>query len=59
MNILVINGSPKGEASITLQTVLYLQKYFSAKNTNSHDTKYPSIKRVAYTQIRVPPTGRG
>ena len=26
MNILVINGSPKGEYSITLQTVLYLQK---------------------------------
>ncbi|MCM1183148.1 MAG: NAD(P)H-dependent oxidoreductase [Roseburia sp.] len=28
MNILVVNGSPKGEASITLQTVLYLQKRF-------------------------------
>ncbi|MCM1097774.1 MAG: NAD(P)H-dependent oxidoreductase [Ruminococcus flavefaciens] len=28
MNILVINGSPKGESSITLQTVLYLQKCF-------------------------------
>ncbi len=28
MNILVINGSPKGEYSITLQTVLYLQKKF-------------------------------
>lgn len=26
MNILVINGSPKGKDSITLQTVLYLQK---------------------------------
>ena len=26
MNILVINGSPKGDASITLQTVLYLEK---------------------------------
>ena len=26
MNILVINGSPKGKNSITLQTVLYLQK---------------------------------
>ena len=26
MNILVINGSPKGEYSITLQTVLYLKK---------------------------------
>ena len=26
MNILVINGSPKGEYSITLQTVLFLQK---------------------------------
>ena len=26
MNILVINGSPKGEHSITLQTVFYLEK---------------------------------
>ena len=28
MNILVINGSPKGENSITLQTVRYLEKKF-------------------------------
>ena len=28
MKILVINGSPKGDYSITLQTVLYLQKKF-------------------------------
>ena len=28
MHILVLNGSPKGEYSITLQTVLYLQKKF-------------------------------
>ena len=28
MNILVINGSPKGKYSITLQTVLYLEKHF-------------------------------
>lgn len=28
MNILVINGSPKGTNSITLQTVLYLEKCF-------------------------------
>ena len=26
MNILVLNGSPKGKNSITLQTLLYLQK---------------------------------
>ena len=30
MHILVLNGSPKGKNSITLQTVLYLQKKFSA-----------------------------
>ena len=30
MNILVINGSPKGEYSITLQTVHYLQKKYPA-----------------------------
>ena len=28
MKILVINGSPAGEGSITLQTVLFIQKYF-------------------------------
>ena len=28
MKIAVINGSPKGKYSITLQTVLYLQKKF-------------------------------
>ena len=28
MNVLVLNGSPKGQYSITLQTVLYLQKKF-------------------------------
>ena len=28
MNILILNGSPKGENSITLQTLLYLQKKF-------------------------------
>lgn len=27
MNILVLNGSPSGENSITLQTVRFLQKY--------------------------------
>ena len=30
MNILVINGSPKGENSVTLQTALYLEKLFPA-----------------------------
>ena len=30
MNILVLNGSPKGNNSITLQTVLYLQKKYSS-----------------------------
>ena len=28
MQVCIINGSPKGEYSITLQTVLYLQKKF-------------------------------
>ena len=32
MKILVINGSPKGKYSITLQTVLYLQKKFPEQN---------------------------
>ena len=29
MHILVLNGSPKGENSITLQTIRYLQKKIS------------------------------
>ncbi len=32
MNILVVNGSPKGENSITLQTILYLKKRYSSEN---------------------------
>ena len=32
MNILVINGSPKGKNSITLQTCLYLQKKYPSHN---------------------------
>ncbi len=32
MNVLVLNGSPKGENSITLQTSLYLQKLFPQHN---------------------------
>ena len=32
MNILVLNGSPKGENSITLQTVRYLEKKFRIRN---------------------------
>ena len=32
MNILVLNGSPKGRHSITLQTVLFLEKKFSGHN---------------------------
>ena len=31
MNILVVNGSPKGEHSITLQTVRYLEKKYPAQ----------------------------
>lgn len=29
MKVLIINGSPKGEYSITLHTALYLQKRFT------------------------------
>jgi len=29
MNILVVNGSPKGKNSITLQTVYYIEKHFT------------------------------
>lgn len=34
MNILIINGSPKGEYSITLQTCLYLEKAYPAHHFN-------------------------
>ena len=32
MNILILNGSPKGENSITLQTLRYLEKKFRVEN---------------------------
>ena len=32
MNILVVNGSPKGQYSVTLQTINYLSKLFSEHN---------------------------
>jgi len=35
MNILILNGSPKGENSITLQTLLYLQKKFPGRQWNT------------------------
>ena len=35
MNILILNGSPKGENSITLQTLLYLQKKFPGQQWNT------------------------
>ena len=34
MNILVLNGSPKGKDSITLQTILYLEKLNSQHTFN-------------------------
>ena len=34
MNILIVNGSPKGEYSITLQTVNYLMKHFPENEYN-------------------------
>ncbi len=32
MNILVVNGSPKGQYSVTLQTINYLMKFYGAHN---------------------------
>ena len=32
MKVLVLNGSPKGKYSITLQTLLYLEKAFRSMN---------------------------
>jgi len=45
MNILVLNGSPKGYNSITLQTVLYLQK-LNSKNTFTVFNVGPRIKAL-------------
>ncbi len=36
MNILVLNASPKGNSSITLQTSLYLQKRYPSHNFTCH-----------------------
>src|SRR3990170_4964559 len=45
MNILVLNGSPKGELSVTLQYVAYLQKKF-AKHTFKIEHIAQRIKRL-------------
>lgn len=37
MNIVVINGSPKGKYSITLQTILFLQKKFASDSFQTID----------------------
>ena len=36
MNILILNGSPKGEYSITLQTLKYLEKKFPEDTFEVH-----------------------
>lgn len=36
LNILVLNGSPKGEYSITLQTVNYLKLFFPEQNFETY-----------------------
>lgn len=45
MNILVINGSPAGDNSITLQTALYIQKYFQ-KHSFSFINAGRSIRQI-------------
>ena len=40
MKIVVLNGSPKGEGSITLQYVVYIQKHFP-----QHDFKIIHVSR--------------
>ena len=37
MKICVLNGSPKGDYSVTLQTVLFLQKKFSKDEFNVYN----------------------
>ena len=37
MKICVLNGSPKGDYSVTLQTVLFLQKKFSKDEFNIYN----------------------
>ena len=32
MNIIILNGAPAGDNSITLQTMLYIQKFFPEHN---------------------------
>ncbi|MEG2117545.1 MAG: hypothetical protein RRZ69_07695, partial [Clostridia bacterium] len=51
MKILVINGSPKGNYSVTLQTVLYLQKKFANDdfeflNVGQQIKKYEKEKNI-------------
>ncbi|MCQ2386061.1 MAG: NAD(P)H-dependent oxidoreductase, partial [Clostridia bacterium] len=55
MRILVINGSPKGENSITLQTLLYLKKRFpenewevlhAGRQINAHEKDFTAAKEA-------------
>ena len=43
MKIIVLNGSPKGEASITLQYVAYIRNIFL--NTISKSSMFPSASK--------------
>ena len=46
MNILVINGSPKGSYSITLKTAEYIEKH-----NKEHDFKYLCRIQIIFIQI--------
>ena len=54
MKVLVLNGSPKGKYSITLQTLLYLEKAFRSMNFSIFMLANPSdpLKRILLQRQR-------
>ena len=51
MNILILNGAPAGDNSITLQTMLYIQKFFPEHHYEQLNVgqRIKAIERVRYT----------
>lgn len=47
MNILVINGSPKGKNTITLHTCLFLEKKFPLHRFSYMDAVHSGVTRIS------------
>ena len=54
MRILVLNGSPKGKYSITLQTVRYLQKLYPEHTFDFLNAALTQLKLFVYRRVTSP-----